>query len=192
MTDNNKQPVNLKELADAFESISDNDTYRGFVDKRNGKIYWFEARHLAIAGFYLDGDDYEADPFEQEEIDRAVEFTDRYDREFVVEFPDKYEMRGYDIMEEYAEAQPDARIANQLLSAIRGKGAFSRFRETVTRLGFLDDWYVYRDSAILERTRRWCVNNDVAYAPEIAIADGSGAAAARGRICSMTILKKGS
>jgi RimJ/RimL family protein N-acetyltransferase len=28
--------------------------------------------------------------------DEAIEFTDRYDREFVVELPDKYELRDYD------------------------------------------------------------------------------------------------
>ena len=160
------KPVNLQALADAFESIADDDTYRGFVDKRDGQIHWFDARHLAIAGFYLDGDDYEVYPAEQSEIDKAQAFTDRYDREFVVSFPDKYELQDYDIMEEYAEAQPDPKIANQLLSAIQGKGAFRKFRETVTRLGFLEDWYKYRDNAVLERARRWCVNNDIDYGPK--------------------------
>ena len=166
------KPVNLIELVDAFQGISDDDTYRGFVDKRDGRIYSFEARHLAIAGFYLDGDDCEGCPAEQFEIDKARESTDRYDREFVVPFPDKYEMRDYDIMEEYAEAQPDVRIAHQLRCAIRGKGAFRKFREAVTRFGFLDDWYAYRDSAMLERARRWCVRNGIDYEPKIAVIAG--------------------
>ena len=51
------KPVNLKELSDAFQGLSDDDTYRSFIDRRDGRIYSFEARHLAIAGFYLDGDD---------------------------------------------------------------------------------------------------------------------------------------
>ncbi|MDL2232507.1 UPF0158 family protein [Ruminococcaceae bacterium OttesenSCG-928-L11] len=157
------KPVNLKELSDAFETISDDDTYRGFVDKRDGQIYWFEGRHLAIAGFYLDGDDYEVYPAEQDEIDAAKAFTDRYDRELVVRLPGKYELRDYDIMEQFAEEQPDPRIANQLLNAIRGKGAFRKFREAVTRLQFLDDWYRYRDNAVLERARRWCEENEIAY-----------------------------
>ena len=166
------KPVNLKELTDAFQGISDDDTYRSFVDKRDGQIYSFEARHLAIAGFYLDGDDYEVYPAEQSEIDKAREFTDRYDREFVIDFPDEYEMRDYDIMEEYAESQPDARIANQLLYAIRGKGAFRKFREAVTRFGFLDDWYAFKDSAMIERARRWCIRNGIDYKPKIAVIAG--------------------
>lgn len=127
------KPVNLKELADAFQGISDDNTYCSFVDKRDGQIYSFEARHLAIAGFYLDGNDYEICPAEQTEIDEAREFTDRYEREFIVPFPDEYQMRDFDIMEEYAEALPDARITNQLLYAIRGKGAFRKFREAAIR-----------------------------------------------------------
>ncbi|MDR1321123.1 MAG: hypothetical protein LBK56_06815 [Gracilibacteraceae bacterium] len=159
------KPVNLKELADAFENIDDSDGWNYYVDKRDGKIYSFERRHLAIAGFYLDGDDYEVYPAEQDEIDAARAFTENYDREYVVAFPDKYELREYDIMEEFAEGLPAA-AANKIYGAIRGKGAFRRFRETVTRLGLLDEWYVYRDSAMMERARIWCLRNDIDYEPK--------------------------
>ena len=169
------KPINLKELADAFQAISDDDTtttYRSFIDKRNGQIYSFKERHLAIAGFYLDGDDCENCPAEQSEIDKAREFTTRYEREFIVPFPAKYEMREYDMMEQYVKAQPDARIANQLLYAIRGKDAFREFREAVTQFGLLDDWYAFKDGAMLERTRQWCIRNDIDYEPKIAVIAG--------------------
>jgi hypothetical protein len=159
------KPVNLKELADAFESIGDSDGWDYYVDKRDGKIYSLERRHLAIAGFYLDGDDYEVYPAEQDEIEAARAFTERYDREYVIDFTDKYEVREYDIMEEFADGLPSI-VANKINGAIRGKGAFRRFRETVARLGLLDEWCFYRDNAMMERARRWCVNNGIDYEPK--------------------------
>jgi hypothetical protein len=164
------KPVNLKILSNAFlETCDDYDfQYRSFVDKRNGKIYQFAARHLAIAGFYSDGGDYEAMPFEQDEIAEAKAFTDRYDPEHVIPFPNQCEMRDTVIMEDYAQTFTDARIANQLLSALRGRSKFRRFKDTVSRLGVIEDWYEYKNRAELMRTRRWCIINGVDYEPKIA------------------------
>jgi hypothetical protein len=156
------KPVNLKELADAFEGIGDIDGWDYYVDKRDGKIYSFERRHLAIAGFYLDGDDYEVCPAEHDEIEAARAFAENYDREYVVDFPDREELREYDMMEDFAEGLPGT-AANKIYGAISGKGAFRRFRETASRLGLLDEWHAYRDNAMMECARRWCVDNDIGY-----------------------------
>jgi len=166
--------VNLQELSDAFSDVGSDygEPYRGFVDKRDGKIYQFEARHLAIAGFDGDDDEYEATPLEADQIAKAQAFVDRYDGEFVIDFPGKYEMRDYDIMESYAQSIADERTASQLLRAMSGKGAFGRFKDTVGRLGLLEDWYEYKNRAELERARLWCMENGIDYEPKIAYIGG--------------------
>ena len=42
----------------------------------------------------------------------------------------------------------DAEAAEQLWRAIKGKGAFRYFKDTARRLGLLERWYRYRDSAM--------------------------------------------
>ena len=156
-------PVKLKDVVSEIELHADDseNNWRAWFDKRDGKFYSFETRHLAIAE-----DDYIGEPhlakWELEIIEDAKAFNERWDSDFLVELPDKYEINEYDIMEEYCESQPDV-IADQLFEAIRGRGAFRFFRSTVQRLRLTDDWYKFRDNAMIEKARRWCELNEIEY-----------------------------
>jgi hypothetical protein len=47
------------------------------------------------------------------------------------------------------------------LAALRGAGAFRRFKDTMHALGVASAWYAYRDSAYAEVARAWCESNDI-------------------------------
>ena len=158
-------PVDLKDIVHALDQIGGDDTFRAWIDKRDGKVYLFDRE---ILGAVEDSDD-EIDfsdyyDWQHDQIREAVDFLDHWDYDSLVELPDKYEISEYDIMEEFGEAQPNPQTANQILNAIDGKGAFRRFRNTVDRIGLEDDWYEYRDRKIIEKVRRWCEDNDIDYA----------------------------
>lgn len=53
---------------------------------------------------------------------------------------------------------------NRLYNAIKGRGAFRRFKSTVHYLGIEQLWYEFRDNAYAEIAQKWCRNNDIEFA----------------------------
>lgn len=51
----------------------------------------------------------------------------------------------------------------RLASALRGRGAFRRFKDTVRRLGRAEEWYAFRDAAHRQLAIDWCEENGVEY-----------------------------
>ena len=45
-------------------------------------------------------------------------------------------------------ACPDEALQNELLHAIRGSGAFRRFKDAIYRKEIQDDWYSFRNEAL--------------------------------------------
>ncbi len=70
---------------------------------------------------------------------------------------------SYHIMETFCEEIPSFRDRERLLEKIRGKGAFSRFRDEIYRLGIEPEWYDWKEKCEMEYTRNWCVVNNLKY-----------------------------
>ena len=158
-------PVNLNDLVEAIEQTVSSDTLSAWIDRRNGKICIFDTE---ILGMVEDTDDENIDysnypEWQHEEIREAINFLEQWDGKTYVALPDKYEIHEYDIMEKFGEIQSNPHKANSILSAIRGKGAFRRFRDAVDKLGITDEWYAYRDCEIQNMVRSWCKYNDIKY-----------------------------
>jgi hypothetical protein len=78
--------------------------------------------------------------------------------------PTSLDVDEYSILERFCnEQRPE--IRDQLLLAVRGKGAFRMFRETIHCLGLVDNWERYRVHALERIAVEWCDRNNVAYAP---------------------------
>ncbi len=58
-------------------------------------------------------------------------------------------------MENYIAELGEGAAAEELWRAIKGKGAFGRFKETAGRLGLRDAWHAYREHAMKEFVRDW-------------------------------------
>jgi len=50
-----------------------------------------------------------------------------------------------------------------LYVALRGKGAFQRFKDALERVCLVDEWYEYRRKAYIKAAREWCERNDIPY-----------------------------
>jgi hypothetical protein len=86
----------------------------------------------------------------------VVENGDKY-----VELPTKWEINDYNIMERFCGSLDNEKMAEELYSAIRGKGAFQRFRYTLQRYGMEDQWYNFREAGLKKIAIRWCGDNDI-------------------------------
>ncbi|WP_349947447.1 UPF0158 family protein [Lacrimispora sp. BS-2] len=135
--------INLSVVLDAIEMADDNYTY--FLDIETGESV-FLADEL-ITG--LDNERLE---------DEIEENPDRYLR-----FPTKFEIHQYHIMEEFVWSLPEGRRQDLLERAIRGRGAFRRFKDTVYDLGLEKKWFQYEVAAYSKIAIDWCRDNGIGY-----------------------------
>jgi len=67
------------------------------------------------------------------------------------------------MMEDFCYELKNQRHKDTLLDAIRGKGAFRRFKDKVHYLGIEEEWYSFRDGRYKQTAIEWCNNHDVRY-----------------------------
>ena len=143
---------------------------RVYFDRQTAEIILVQESFLNAAE---EGDEerFEGKPEWQREearIARAIveDKTDRF-----IHPPDKFDFHEYRHMEEFIRSLENVRAANELASAIRGQGAFGRFKNSLHRLGLLDHWFKYREEVAREFVIEWAEENEVAYEDDLAPKD---------------------
>jgi len=89
-------------------------------------------------------------------IEEIEENFDEY-----ISLPSQYEIDEYSMMEELIESLPAGREQMNLSDAIRGRGAFRRFKDAVNDLGVEQKWYKFRDGSYEQVARKWCEENEI-------------------------------
>ena len=90
---------------------------------------------------------------EDEELSELIE------EEWNIRFfglPSQSDINEYSIMEHFIWSLPGGQIQDTLENAIRGRGAFRRFKDAINRYGIEQSWYDYQDEAYREAAVRWC------------------------------------
>ena len=82
------------------------------------------------------------------------------------ELPSKEEIDEYRIMEGFCRSVEDRGISEELSAAMKGRGAFGRFKENIVRLGVEGRWHKYRQEAFRRIAREWCEDNRIDYIDE--------------------------
>ncbi|MDY2595740.1 MAG: hypothetical protein SOW34_12825 [Oliverpabstia sp.] len=59
--------------------------------------------------------------------------------------------------------RPTVKLLLVFESAIRGRGAFRRFRNLAERLGIIDEWYDYKEKEQKQLSIEWCEENGFNY-----------------------------
>jgi hypothetical protein len=167
-------PVDLKKLAEAFDlATSDWEEFGStwFVEKKTGAV-WEIPGDLVVfiedhdelfddAGELVQGFEAILEAAELDYLD-AENLIKAFTSEIVV--IDALESREqYRIMERFIDDLEDERAQELLYVAIDGKGAFRRFKDTAHYLGLIEDYYRYKDAALLKEARSWCEANELEY-----------------------------
>lgn len=151
--------ISLKELAEQMDFMMDEWSY--FIDKSTGEIISIDDRHLAIAENPDDEPTFKLAEWEYDEVRKAEAVLEKW--QDMLPFPDKRDLDEYGMMEEFSENYPDAHIRDCLCIAIDGSGAFRRFKNTINRFDIEDQWYAYKDQAVLKFAEKWCKENEIPY-----------------------------
>ncbi len=145
--------VSLREVIDALGMASAEN--QSFLNVRTGETLWLMNDDLRAAE---DGD------FDPESIDENVEFALKVlGSSDWVALPSSHEINEWQMLRDFAEDQEDPEHRDQLLRAIRGRGAFRFFKDTAERLGLREAWYACRDERYAEFAIDWLEDNDIAF-----------------------------
>lgn len=106
---------------------------------------------------------YLADPVLNGEMDEDLATEIENDPERFLRFPTKYEIHEYRIMEDFIEQLSSGKVQNELAHAIRGKGAFRRFKDSICYHGLDQRWYTFQANAYRELAIHWCEDESLAY-----------------------------
>lgn len=77
--------------------------------------------------------------------------------------PTQYDINEYSIMEDFIDEIDNNEIKGELYDAIRGKGAFRRFKDTVRYLNIESKWYEFKANALKKLAIKWCEDNNISY-----------------------------
>ena len=96
-------------------------------------------------------------------LDNEDEDSEGFEESYWMAAPDSYEKDEYATMVSFAANVADRRANELLRVALEGKGAFSRFRNTLYRVGLEKEWYAFKHKALVEIAREWCEDNGIPY-----------------------------
>lgn len=157
------KPVKLKDIVDEMEMQM--DEYHKYLNKETGTIVTISTEELGIAEESEEDDDFsQYTDWQQDSIKEALDVLLNWDD--YVELPDKWEINEYDIMENFCFSIKNDKISNALYSAIKGRGAFRHFKDSICRYGVEDDWYKFRELALRNIAIEWCEDNEIIYSDE--------------------------
>ncbi|MHB1483534.1 MAG: UPF0158 family protein [Saccharofermentanales bacterium] len=155
-------PIKLQSIVDEIESQM--DEYNKYLNTQTGQIICVGSEDLRVAEESETDDDFSEYPdWQQTSIKQAMDvlvncFSDKY-----ILLPTVYDINEYNIMEEFCDTVQNCQIRDSLYSAIRGSGAFRRFKDAICRYGIEDSWYKFRNGALKQVAIKWCERNKISY-----------------------------
>lgn len=154
--------VELSKIIEAMEMQSIEGS--SYLDKDTGEVIVLAEEEFRAAE---NGDSLEDYPeWQRENIQIAQKIIDDDNKKFLG-LPTKFDIDEYRIMERFCLSVQDEKASDALHRAIKGSGAFRRFKDCIHRFGIADDWYKYRDKALKEIAVEWCEENNVAYIDDL-------------------------
>lgn len=148
-------PVSLDDVASELEALDDESVV--CVNRKSGAVARVAVHDLSVVEGLIDDPD--APPWLEEyraALESIVE-TDDW-----AEMPRKYDIHEWEIMREFADGQRGA-LREDLLSAIRGRGAFRIFKDTLHRRGMLDTWFDFKHEALTRIAARALEEEGIPY-----------------------------
>ena len=157
-------PAKLSDLILALEIPS--EEFRTYFDRKTGAVVSVEETLLSSLE---DGEEEGLDNLakgQDEEYKVAKEIVSDDGSRFLPP-PDKFEFHEYQVMEEFIHSVDDDEAADQLWRAIKGRGAFRYFKDTLHRLGIQQLWYDYLEVAQREFVIEWAKENKVDFVDDL-------------------------
>lgn len=148
--------VKLKDIIEGLEFQSDEGS--SYLNTTTGEVVDTTDYELRAAEDETPHEHLPEWQIEALRVAKSILETDDY-----LPLPTKFDIHEYSIMERFCRSKEDDEMRDDLCDAIRGRGAFRRFKDSIHEHGIADDWYKYRDEALREIAIEWCEENGIPY-----------------------------
>jgi hypothetical protein len=148
--------VKLQDILEGMDCQS--DAQSAFLNLTTGEVVSITDEELCAAEHDAPLEDFPAWQHDAIRIAGEIVGTDHY-----LPLPDRFEINAYSIMERFCLSIDAEDMREDLCDAIRGRGAFRRFKDRVQTYGIAEAWYRYRDAALREIAMAWCEEHGIPY-----------------------------
>jgi hypothetical protein len=148
--------VKLQDVLEGMDFQSDEQS--SFLNLTTGEVVSITDEELRAAEHDAPLEDFPEWQHDAIRIARDIVEKDHY-----LPLPDRFEIHEYRMMERFCLSVDDDDLRDDLCDAIRGRGAFRRFKDRIQAYGMAEDWYRYRDAALREIAMAWCEAHSIAY-----------------------------
>src|ERR671931_1973223 len=148
--------VKLKDIIEGLEFLTDEGT--SYLNTATGEVVSVTTEELRAAEEDAPLEDFPDWQHDAIRIAGEIIETDHY-----LPLPDRFEIHEYSIMERFCLSVDDEDMRDDLCDAIRGRGAFRRFKDRIQLYEMTEEWYQYRDAARREIAIAWCAAHGILY-----------------------------
>lgn len=149
-------PVKLKDIIEGLEFQSDEGS--SYLNTTTGEVVYVTQEDLWAVEQNKPLENF---PEWQQDMIRTAK--DILETDHYLLLPTKFDIHEYRIMEHFCRSVDNDDMRDDLCNAIRGRGAFRRFKYRIHEHGIADKWYRYRDEALKEIAIEWCEENGIQY-----------------------------
>jgi hypothetical protein len=137
----NALPVKLSDLIEGMDLQSDERS--AFLNLTTGAVVSVTDEELRAAENDAPLEDFPEWQHDAIRMAGEIVATDQY-----LPLPDRFEINEYRIMERFCSSVDDEDMRDDLCNAIRGRGAFRRFKDMIHAYDIAEEWYRYRDAVV--------------------------------------------
>ena len=151
--------VSLQRVVEELDALTEETS--AYLNRETGELY---ALGDEEAGLIEDGvDPAELPEWLADELPKIREVLESADW---LALPTRFDIHEWAIMDGFACSLADPDVRDELLTALRGKGAFRWFKDAVRRHGIQQDWYDHRAAALGRIAADWLEDHGVEYAAD--------------------------
>lgn len=150
-----KLKVDIDDIALAMETSNELEGSIWYLDTDTGEVIHIDS---SVMEDIEDEDDEAIDDYPEwmKEMAEVANVVLADNRGRFKEIPEITSHESYRIMERFILDIKDESIRNRLFGAIKGKGAFRRFKDTISEWPEIEkQWYEYRDEAVRREVLDW-------------------------------------
>jgi hypothetical protein len=151
-----KAIVSLKDVVNEMDVLS--DEHSAFLNRHTGELITLSNEEISAAE-----EDENIDEYPEWQQDMILKAKDVINSDDYLPLPNKFEIHEYHIMEKFCHTVKDDKIRGNLLDKIRGRGAFSRFKNAIQMNGIEEEWYRFRQEELEKIAIDWLEANQISY-----------------------------
>jgi hypothetical protein len=148
--------VLLQDVVDAMDEQS--DELHAYLNKVTGELITVTTEALSAVE---EGEDWDEEPQWQQDV--LADAKQVFASDDFLPLPSEFDIHEYTIMEDFCDSIEKPRLRDEMLSRIRGSGAFRRFKDGIHFHGIQEDWYRFRQQALEAIAIEWLEDNGIAF-----------------------------